>query len=146
MFRFCLRSFQLTLLLAGIAFGLCSCDSDRRPDWYIDSDLIGSWRLVVTCGGIGGGCTQADSTDAIRVMTLSHNGDYREVINDSVVVQGKYQITRRKWEISGSVTECLSAIGPYVDRCVIRITRDSLTLGDDIIDGYTYTYVALGNI
>lgn len=133
-------------LLVALISSACAGDADRTPDSVISSDLIGHWRLVVSCGGIAGDCIYADSAGENRIMVLSPSGDFYETVNDSVVVEGEFQIERRKWRINDEVSECLSVDAASVNRCVIRVTEDSLILGDDFVDGFTYTYVALGKI
>jgi len=137
-----MRKNGLAVLLAA---GLCAIlavhcgDDDITGDNTIFRGILGQWQWEKSCGGYTGGCIYADSVDYVVYVSFSADSVYRRVIDDSLVFEAKFHVTRDKLPNNDSAD--FLEIEDYFIRTVIEgLTEDSLILADYCIDCYTSCY------
>lgn len=102
--------------------------------------LYAKWLWRQTSGGISGGTTVAN--DSVRgIAEFTETGNYLQFRNDTLKATHTFVKSKQKTMYSQDSLEILFLDGlKYQYLVIIKLTKDSLTLGDDLIDGFVSEY------
>jgi hypothetical protein len=129
-------------LLAFMLLSSSTCKKDlQTPD--IQKQLVGKWRYTSQTGGFAGKTQKADPA-VVTILELKKDNTFLRSENDQVKLQGAYTLTRLKSIYSGQEENALqfdAAADPHNKGSIITLKNDSLTLADNVYDGFTVHYV-----
>jgi hypothetical protein len=132
--------FRHILLLVGLFVLPLSCsllEGEGEPN------IFGQWRWIETSGGFAGTVTRADSVSYTRRLVLNPSGIFRKYRNDSLIVEGVFDLQRAEpehiqWKL---VYSDLNGDRLRPDDWVNLQGPDTLMLVDTCADCYRETFV-----
>jgi hypothetical protein len=132
--------------LLALALVFCLILSIQCGDKGIDprppSGLVGSWRWVVSCGGVAYQCYYPDSVDYERRISFRADSTYIETSYGGIGFSGRFSVVRK--EISGGDTADVIIIEDYPFELIIdSLTSTTLILIDNCADCFVSTYKRL---
>jgi hypothetical protein len=120
---------------------LIACKKDDQPkstDPNVDLKAVyGRWKLISYSGGFtGGNYTPAGLT----ILELRKDGIYKRTVNSEVKAEGKFNIAKGKSIFGVDSMYQIDYKNPF-KQAIFKAKADTLSLGDEIYDGYGYTYI-----
>lgn len=108
-------------------------------DKVTSKELTGSWLWQSSSGGIAGIIINADPAHA-RVLMFSKNGRFEEYLDSKLIRESSYQVENGKSITSEEPIPLIHYGNGYISQSFI-LSGNTLTLFDEVYDGYTSTYV-----
>lgn len=131
-------------LVAVILFSAATCRKSQ-PNASLESQLIGAWKYIGKSGGYAGKSEKADP--AMNYVLEFKNGfRYLQKTNDQVSHQGTYELYKLKSIYSGKEDNAIrfdSSSTVPGKNSIISITGDTLTIADNVYDGFKMEYVRI---
>ncbi len=131
--KFIILSFVIILFVS------CKKESSITESTGEDVQLFGKWEWTESCGGFAGGYYYPEEGKKI-VHLFSPDGMYYSFRNDTITNQSKYSLTKQKSIYSGELLDFIVFESKADDEVIIKLSADSLILGDNYFDGYTSLY------
>ena len=131
-------------ILAFMLLSSSTCKKEQEtPD--VKKQLPGKWKYTGKSGGYAGKSQKADPAVAI-VLEFKRDNTFLRSENNEVKLQGTYTLTRLKSIYSGKEENAVqfnAAADPHNRGSIITLRNDSLTIADNVYDGFTSGYVRL---
>lgn len=131
-------------LVAIMLFSAATCRKSQ-PNASLESQLIGAWKYIGKSGGYAGKSEKADP--AINdVLEFKSGFRYLQKTNDQVFQQGSFELYRIKSIYSGKEEHAIrfnSASNHPNKNSVIYLTNDTLTIADNVYDGFKMEYIRI---
>lgn len=129
-------------LLAFMLFSSSTCKKDlQTPD--VQKQLVGKWKYTGKSGGYAGKSQKADPA-VVTVIEFKKDNTFVRSENDQLKLQGTYTLTRLKSIYSGKEENAVqfdATADPQNKGSIITLKNDSLTIADNVYDGFTTSYV-----
>ncbi len=130
----------LPACLLVICVMLLSCG--RNPTEVDIYDVVnGSWDWAFSYGGYAGEYVYPDSAGYHKTIHFGNDRVYTEAIDDSVVLDEKYEIVMRR--TGDRPAYHLYIENQAIDLFIERVDTDTLTLRENCDDCYSHTYARL---
>lgn len=114
--------------------GLSACESSEPIK---SNDITGSWLWVKTTGGLAG-IDQRPQNGEKLVLTFNEDLTFKKVHNDTLVVEGKYTLSKGTSFLLNKEVEYVNMVGGV--ETYFEIKGDELYLNEDVSDGFNYLY------
>ncbi|WP_222536812.1 hypothetical protein [Pedobacter polysacchareus] len=109
----------------------------------LEHSLIGTWKYIGKSGGYAGKQEKADPSRKV-ILQFNNGFRYQQKINDKISDQGSYEIFKVKSIYSGKEDHAIrfrsTLTAPSRDH-IISMRNDSLTLADNVYDGFQMEYI-----
>lgn len=135
----------LYLLLAFFITTAATCKKNQSAARTFEKQLIGKWKYTGRTGGFAGKSEQADPNE-IQILEFKKGLTFVRSINGQSRQTGNYEIIAEKSIYSGK-EESAIRFNQQTDHApmghIISIKDDTLTIADNVYDGFTTTYTRL---
>jgi hypothetical protein len=129
-------------ILAFMLLGSSTCKKEQEtPD--VKKQLVGKWKYTGKSGGYAGKSQKADPA-VVTVLEFKKDNTFLRSENNVVKQQGTYTFTRLKSIYSGNEENAIqfdAAADPHNKGSIITLRNDSLTIADNVYDGFSSGYV-----
>jgi uncharacterized protein (TIGR03066 family) len=131
-------------LLAFLLLSSSTCKKEQEsPDFK--KQLVGKWKYTGKSGGYAGKSQKADPA-VLVVLEFKKDNTFLRSENDQVKLQGTYKLTRLKSIYSGQEENAVqfdATADPRNKGSIIILKNDSLTIADNVYDGFTSGYIRI---
>lgn len=129
-------------LIAVMLFSSATCRK-AQPGTNLAQSILGEWQYIGKSGGYAG---KQEKADPEKQFTLQFKKDFRydQKINNQVSEQGSYELYKVKSIYSGKEEDAIrfhSSTNPRSINSVISLRNDTLTIADNVYDGFTMEYI-----
>jgi hypothetical protein len=124
-------------LLWFFVFIMFSCENEEPQN-----QIIGSWRWVVSQGGIAGLTIKPDENNQ-KQMVFDKNGIFTLIENGKTTISIKYVLSLEKSITSQDKVPMIVFPDENAMNLSYSIKGDSLYLFEEVYDGFGHTYVRL---
>lgn len=124
-----------------MALVIIGCKKEPEIQEYDVHQLYGKWELKIQSGGFFGINIDYDTIEDTESLEFTANGISRLYRNEELILQRNYIIVRGK---SMYTQDSLYKIQYEQDLALVSFefgTNDTLFLGEECYDCYTYTYI-----
>ncbi|HMI02622.1 MAG TPA: hypothetical protein VK541_09085 [Pedobacter sp.] len=131
-------------ILAFMLLSSSTCKKEQEsPDFK--KQLVGKWQYTGKSGGYAGKSQKADPA-VVTVLEFKKDNAFLRSENDQVKLQGTYSLTRLKSIYSGKEENAVqfdATADPQNKGSIITLRNDSLTIADNVYDGFTSDYIRI---
>lgn len=133
------------LLLAFFITTAATCKKDQAKMLVVEKQLIGKWQYTGRTGGFAGKTEQADPSE-VQLLEFKKGMNFIRTINGQSRQTGTYEITAEISIYSGKEEPAIR-FNQQTDHApmghIISIKNRTLTIADNVYDGFTTTYTRL---
>ena len=135
-----MKAFKIFLFVL-TAYLITDCESypiNPAPAKY---QLVGEWLWLSRTGGITGG-TITPNEGTKQTIKFSPDSLYSVYSNDSLIYRYNFNMQKKRtiYSVDSLDVICFQSMSMSGQRVILRLTYDTLMLGDNLVDGYTYLY------
>lgn len=117
-------------------FSMISCRSDDNTD---TSSLVGDWEWASTYGGIANITETPTTTGNTILLSFTSDNKYTIKTNGIVTSEGTFTLYKDVSNLEHYERTYIN-FSNYSTKMIANNDDENLILGDDVNDGFTYTY------
>lgn len=128
-------------LLGLVAFASCKTSHIQGGANSPYKALLGKWRWVQSTGGFAGKTTTPQAEG--HTMHIEFKADTSVIIyrDDAVTGKAKFEVVKGRTIFSQDSAYLLKFQPQMIDEAILKVTKDTLVLADNVHDGFGKTYV-----
>jgi hypothetical protein len=131
------------VLLVFVFAGILSCKTaaiqSDRDDQY--KALQGKWQWIKSTGGFAGKTITPQSAGYRSSIEFKKDNSVLVYRNDSLTNQAKFTLVKTKTIFSADSAYVLKYEPEMMEEAIIKATKDTLILADNVYDGFAKTYI-----
>lgn len=131
---------KLTVLLLMFC-AVSACKTEKILSGRDNAALYGKWKWVQSTGGFAGKTITPQSAGYQSSVEFKKDNTVLVYRNDSLTNKAKFTLTKTKTIFSTDSAYVIHYEPEMMEEAIIKATKDTLVLADNVYDGFAKTYV-----